>query len=254
MENFEKSDFGDFLSLFERGNLAIGSFRFLWILGFRRSLRSLDMKFWVCQFFLEMEVAIKFILSFLFIYCGKVAITNFNGPELLKLLIAVNGINIQTLVTCVQKHLINDKKFLQENFMEILQIVYHNELFMELLKYCLEILFNSDKIFNFEAPLLEFLLNRDDLNLNEIKIWNGLIAELNQDISKWNKNYLIIIYSLIRFYVIPFEDYTNKVKPYEEILPKELREEILKFYLPRRFIDSTLINRNISNFLQIGLT
>ncbi|PKK68165.1 hypothetical protein RhiirC2_782621 [Rhizophagus irregularis] len=116
-----------------------------------------------------------------FIYCGKVAITNFKGPELLKLLIAVNGINIQTLVTCVQKHLINDKKFLQENFMEILQIVYHNELFMELLKY---------------SPLLEFLLNRDDLNLNEIEIWNGLIAELDQDISEWNKNYLIIIYSL----------------------------------------------------------
>ncbi|CAB4389710.1 unnamed protein product [Rhizophagus irregularis] len=48
-------NFGDFLSLFERGNLANGSFRFLWILDFRHSLRSLDMKFWFCQFFLKME-------------------------------------------------------------------------------------------------------------------------------------------------------------------------------------------------------
>ncbi|RGB35309.1 BTB/POZ protein, partial [Rhizophagus diaphanus] len=57
-----------------------------------------------------------------FIYCGKVDITNFKGPELSKLLIAVDELNIQTLVTCVQKHLTNDKKFLQENFMEILQM------------------------------------------------------------------------------------------------------------------------------------
>ncbi|CAB4410733.1 unnamed protein product [Rhizophagus irregularis] len=53
----------DLLSLFERGNFD-GSFRFLWILDFERSLRSLDMKFWFCQFFLEMEVAIKFLPSF----------------------------------------------------------------------------------------------------------------------------------------------------------------------------------------------
>ncbi|EXX64020.1 hypothetical protein GLOIN_2v1885334 [Rhizophagus irregularis DAOM 181602=DAOM 197198] len=205
-----------------------------------------------------------------FIYCGKVDITNFKGPELLKLLIAVDELNIQTLVTCVQKHLINDKKLLQENFMEILQIVYHNELFMELFNYCLEeidTIFNSDKIFNLEAPLLEFLLKQDNLNLDEIEIWDGLIKwglaqeKLNRDTSKWNKNDIIILkrilykfIPLIRFYVIPSEDYINKVKPYEEVLSKELREEILKFHLnpeykptldilPRRFIDSTLINR-----------
>ncbi|CAB4397407.1 unnamed protein product [Rhizophagus irregularis] len=115
----------------------------------------------------------KIILRF--IYCGKIDLTNFRGPELLKLLMAVDELNIQTLVTCVQKHLINDKEFLQENFMEILQMVYHNELFTGLLNYCLEeidTIFNSDKIINLEAPLLEFLLKQDDLNLDEIEIWD----------------------------------------------------------------------------------
>ncbi|EXX71838.1 hypothetical protein GLOIN_2v1782178 [Rhizophagus irregularis DAOM 181602=DAOM 197198] len=210
----------------------------------------------------------KIILRF--IYCGKIDLTNFRGPELLKLLMAVDELNIQTLVTCVQKHLINDKEFLQENFMEILQMVYHNELFTGLLNYCLEeidTIFNSDKIINLEAPLLEFLLKQDDLNLDEIEIWDGLIKwglaqeKLNRDTSKWNKNDVIIfkriLYKfipLIRFYGIPSEDYINKVKPYEEVLSKELREEISKFHLdpeyeptsnllPRRFIGSTLINR-----------
>jgi hypothetical protein len=189
----------------------------------------------------------------------------------LELLIAVDEFNIQTLVTCVQKHLINDKEFLQENFMEILQMVYHNELFTDLLNYCLEeidMIFNSDKIINLEEPLLEFLLKRDDLNLDEIEIWDGLIKwgfaqgqGLNQDVSEWNKDHINIFkrvlnkfIPLIRFYGMSSEDYINKVKPYEEILSKELRENMIKFhlvpgykseldFLPRRFIDSILINR-----------
>jgi hypothetical protein len=195
------------------------------------------------------------------------------GPELINLLVAVDELNIQTLVNCVQKYLINDKEFMQENFMEILQMVYHNELFVDLLNYCLEkieILYNSDNIISLEAPLLEFLLKQDDLNLDEIEIWDGLIKwglaqepKLNQDISKWNKNGMKIFkriidkfIPLIRFCNISSEDYFDKVKPYEEILPKELvRGKIIEFHLvpgcnptfnlssPRRFIDSTIINR-----------
>ncbi|GBC02021.1 hypothetical protein RclHR1_04410014 [Rhizophagus clarus] len=211
----------------------------------------------------------KIILRF--IYCGKINLTYLQGSEILKLLIAVDELNIQTLVICVQKHLINDKESLQENFMEILRMVYHNELFIDLLSYCLEkieILFDSDKFLSLEASLLEFLLKRDDLNLNEIKIWDGVIKwglsqeELtSQGISKWNEDDINILkrilckfIPLIRFYEISSEDYINKVKPYEEILSKELREEILKFHqdpeykpmldlLPRHFIDFTLVNR-----------
>ncbi|GBB93007.1 hypothetical protein RclHR1_00210003 [Rhizophagus clarus] len=218
----------------------------------------------------------KIILRF--IYCGRIDLTNLQGPEIVKLLIAVDELNIQTLVTCIQKHLINDNhEFLQKNFMEILQIVYHNELFIDLLNYCvrnIEILFNSDKVINLEAPLLEFLLKRDDLNLFEIEIWDGLIKwgltqqEFNEDISKWNENDLNnfkrILYKfipLIRFYGISYENYIDKVKPYEEILSKELREEISKFHLdpeykptlnllPRHFINSTLVNqRHITLFI-----
>ena len=66
---------------------------------------------------------------------------------------------------------------------------------------------------------------------------------------------------LIRFYDISSEDYFNKVRPFEEILPKELQGEILKFhmipgYIPtldnfssRHAIDSVLINpKHISLF------
>jgi len=44
-------------------------------------------------------------------------------------------------------------------------------------KICEEpkILFNSNKFLNLKAPLLEFLLKRDDLNMNEIEIWENLL-------------------------------------------------------------------------------
>jgi len=62
----------------------------------------------------------------------------------------------------------NNKKFLQKNFIEILQLVYQNELFKDLLNYYLneiEIILNSDKFISLEEPLLEFLLKQDDLKL-----------------------------------------------------------------------------------------
>ena len=184
---------------------------------------------------------------------------------------AADELNIQTLISCVQKHLINNKEFLQQNIIEILQIVYQNDLFVDLLNYCLNeigTILNSDKFINLETHLLEFLLKQDDLDLDEIEIWNGLIKwglaqeqTFDQDISKWNqndisnfKNIIDKFIPLIRFYEISSADYLNKVKPYEEILSKELREEILKFhlvpghkqtlnFLPRSFINSNLINR-----------
>ncbi|GES81015.1 hypothetical protein GLOIN_2v189594 [Rhizophagus clarus] len=212
----------------------------------------------------------KIILRF--IYCGKIDLTDMKGPETLKLLMAVDELNIQNLILCIQKHLIdNQSDFLQQNLIEIFQTVYQNEQFIYLLNYCLEkvvMIINSDKFINLEDSLLEFLLKQDDLDLDEIEMWNGLIKwglaqeqELDQDVTKWDQeNFKIFertlhkFIPLIRFYEISSADYLNKVKPYEEILSKELREEILKFhlvpgckptinFLPRRSVDSILINQ-----------
>ena len=75
------------------------------------------------------------------------------GPDVLKLLIAVDELNIQTLIHHIQEYLIEHQaEFLHQNPTGILETVYQHETFTDLWNFCLEviceepkILFNSDK-------------------------------------------------------------------------------------------------------------
>src|SRR3954451_18484387 len=192
-------------------------------------------------------------------------------------MIASDELSLKKLTKLTEDFIIeNHYQFLQNDPIGILQIVYYCKPLVNLQEFCLENicsepenLFNSDKFTQLSAPLLEIILKRDDLNLNEIEIWENLIKwglaqekALNQDVSKWNQDdiniFKRILYKfipLIRFYEISAKDYFNKVKPYEEILSKELRDNILKFYMipeykpvftprySRYNIDSTIINQ-----------
>ena len=117
-----------------------------------------------------------------FIYCGNIELKNLQGPDVLKLLIAVDELNIHTLISHIQEFLIKHQpEFLHQNPTGILETVYQHE-FTDLWNFCLEeiceepkILFNSDKFIILKAPLLELLLKRDDLDMDEIEIWESLL-------------------------------------------------------------------------------
>jgi hypothetical protein len=168
-------------------------------------------------------------------------------------LIAVDELNIQTLIPCVQEYLINCQyEILQKNPIEILETIHqvHNtfaglwEFLLESICYKPEILFNSDKLFKLNAPLLELLLKRDDLLLKEIVIWDNLIKwsfakhpSIQQDVKKWNKEEITIMKNtfqsfipLIRFYYISSEDFHLKVYPFKVLLPEDLINNVLAFY------------------------
>ncbi|CAB4377965.1 unnamed protein product [Rhizophagus irregularis] len=188
-----------------------------------------------------------------FIYCGKVDLTKLQGLDILKLLPAVDELKIQRLIICIQEYLIkHHHEFLQNNPVEILETVYQRETFTDLWNYYLEkicekpdVLFKSDKFINLNATLLELLLKRDDLLLDEIDIWDNLIkwcfsqhSTIQQDVNKWNKEEITIMeriihrfIPLIRIHHIPSADFVTKVYPYKEILPKDLINNILVFHM-----------------------
>ena len=177
---------------------------------------------------------------------------NLQGPDVLKLLIAVDELNIQSLISHIQEYLIEHQtEFLHQNPTDILETVYHHETFTGLWNFCLEeicekpeVLFNSDRFINLKAPLLELLLKRDDLNMDEIEVWQSLLKwclaqqNMKDDPAKWTKEDITKIerslhrfIPSIRFYDIEPADFFYKVYNYKDILPQDLIHDLLEFHI-----------------------
>jgi hypothetical protein len=177
---------------------------------------------------------------------------NLQGPDVLKLLIAVDELNIQPLISHIQEYLTEHQtEFLNKNPTGILETIYQHETFTDLWNFFLEkvcekprILFNSDKFINLKAPLLELLLKRDDLNVDEIEIWENLLKwcfvkqNVKNDPTKWSKEDIANIEEslrrfipLIRFYDIGPTDFFYKVYCYKDILPQDLIHDLLEFHI-----------------------
>ncbi|RGB23069.1 hypothetical protein C1646_779912 [Rhizophagus diaphanus] len=187
-----------------------------------------------------------------FIYYGDIELKNLQGPDVLNLLIAVDELNIHSLITYIQEYLVEHQiEFLRQNPTSILEIIYKHETFTDLWNFSLEriceepkILFDSDNFINLKASLLEILLKRDDLNMDEIEIWDNLLkwclAQYNMinDPTKWNKDDISKIERTlhkfipsIRFYDIEPTEFFYKVYRYKEILPRDLIHDLLEFHI-----------------------
>lgn len=186
--------------------------------------------------------------------------TNLRATKVLKLLIAADELNIQTLIICIQKYLIeHQREFLQQNTAEILEMIYKHESLTELWNFYLDsiceeplILFNSNKFIDLNANFLELLLKRDNLNLDEIIIWNSLIkwclaqhSNISQNVREWNNEVFKVMervinrfIPLIRFHDISPEDFISKVFPYKNLMQDDLVTQIFTFHMvPNSFIN-----------------
>ncbi|POG80919.1 hypothetical protein GLOIN_2v1797735 [Rhizophagus irregularis DAOM 181602=DAOM 197198] len=187
-----------------------------------------------------------------YLYVGYVDITDKIGTELLNIIIASDELNLENLTRLTKDYIVEHRQLLQNDPVEALQTVFYYESLINLRDLCLETIclepenfFNSNKFTQLSAQLLEIILKREDLNIDEIEIWEnivkwGLAQEHNfsRDVSQWNqddimtfKRIICRFIPLIRFYDISPKDYMIKIKPYEEILSKEYRNDLLNYYM-----------------------
>ncbi|RGB22856.1 hypothetical protein C1646_677537 [Rhizophagus diaphanus] len=125
----------------------------------------------------------EFDIILRYLYTDKVDIVNITGTKVLKFMIISDGLMLNKLTKFTEYFIVeNYQQFLRNDPIGILQTLYYCTAFVDLQEFCLnkicfkpEILFNSDKFNQLPAPLLEIILKRDDLNLNEIEIWEYLI-------------------------------------------------------------------------------
>jgi hypothetical protein len=200
--------------------------------------------------------------------------------DIIKLLVAANELILQELVTQIQSFLIENKaNWMEENFDLIYQTIFENDSFLDLQKYCNDLIskepdkiFRSPKFISIPEKLLISVIQNDNLQMSEIQVWEHVLkwgmaqnsAKLPSDLKDYSqedfntlKNTLQPCISFIRFYNLTSKEFAQKVYPYKEVLPKELYENVLLSLLdpddkkgeskPRipRNIDSKDIDSNI---------
>jgi hypothetical protein len=215
----------------------------------------------------------KYLLNFYFyryIYGGIFSLNGQETSDLLKILAAADDLHLQELVNFLQKYLIeNESEWIVQNFGHTQEVISKSNNLLELQEFCINLMAQSpEKIllsFNFtslsEKSLIS-LIERDDLQMKEIEVWEHVLkwglkqnptikdnpnpkTWLDNDFEKM-KNTLQHCLPLIRFFSLSSKEFL-KVRPYEKLLNEQLYEDILISHIDPGIepADNILLPRNI---------
>ncbi|GES80777.1 carbohydrate-binding module family 13 protein [Rhizophagus clarus] len=188
-----------------------------------------------------------------YIYGGKLSVEKYDIPDLLKILVTANELNLQELSNYLQSFLVkNNASWIEQNFNLVYQTSFETDSFPELQKYCNTIISKKpDKIFkSFDFSLIPekvliSIIQSDDLRMGEIRVWEHVLkwgiaqnSELPSDFANFSKNDFNILKNtiqkcipFIRFYNLTSKEFSDKVIPCRKVLPKELYMDLLKTFL-----------------------
>ncbi|RIB05254.1 hypothetical protein C2G38_614012 [Gigaspora rosea] len=171
---------------------------------------------------------------------------------------------LEELVKYLEIFLIeSNAHWLRLNFVRIHQKSFQNDKLLKLQEWCNDILvkypnkiFESEEFTSLQENALVSLIKRDDLQMEEVKIWNYIIkwgiaqnSELSsnpEDLS--NENFLALkstlknCLPLVRYFQMPGGDIYDHIQPYQQILEKNLWEDLVKRHMtPDRPISSVVL-------------
>jgi hypothetical protein len=147
--------------------------------------------------------------------------------------------------------------WISDHSVELLHACTVLESCKKLLEHCqtvfTHLILESADFTSLEHTVLKSLLEREELSMDEIKIWEKVIAwgtaqlpGLSSDSQNWVKDDFIKLKDvveelvpLIRFVGISSVDFCYKVMPYKRIFPKDLFKEVLCFYLDPNYMAET---------------
>lgn len=191
-----------------------------------------------------------------YIYSGTI---NLNYTPLrsiyFEILIASSDLKLTELIDHIQTHLLtNDIEWIHANLLKLLYLTFTHTSYSRLSKFCQNIfnkqctqIFNSSEFLNLEEQFLINIIERNDLQIDEIVIWEavirwgiGKLPSLSEDVKEWtNKDFIKLrkvvknLLPHIRFFNISGLDHRTKIRPFKKILGKELREEIKDFFFAK---------------------
>ncbi|RIB15213.1 hypothetical protein C2G38_2039560 [Gigaspora rosea] len=154
---------------------------------------------------------------------------------------------LEELVKYLESYFVKEAHWLCLHFALVYRKCFQINMLQELQNWCNDILvkypikvFDSEDFTSLQENALISLIKRDDLQMEEIKIWNYVIkwgiaqhSNLPSDAKDWsNENFKTLKITLqnflphIRYFQISGDDIYNNVKPFKQILEKTLWNDI----------------------------
>ncbi|CAB4437677.1 unnamed protein product [Rhizophagus irregularis] len=193
-----------------------------------------------------------------YIYGGRISLIEYDILDIVKILVAANELNIQELIPYLQSFLIkNNTNWIEQNFNLIYQTSFEYDSFLDLQKFCTELIsehpekiFNSPNFTSIPEKALISLIQHDNLQMGEVQVWEHVLKwgiaknpGLSSDPSSYSnddfnvlKNALQHFIPLIKFTQFTSKEFLNKVYPYKKIIPDEMCENLIKYFLDHDYV------------------
>ncbi|CAG8506385.1 23660_t:CDS:2, partial [Gigaspora rosea] len=175
--------------------------------------------------------------------------------EIIDILIASDEFMLSEFISSIELYLIEKRSdWLRSNIESVILICSRHSTMTKLWDYCLEefcddpqLIFNSP---NLNDCLMTSFIQRNDINMDEIEIWDNLIRwgkaqlapKLNFDVSRDVTKYSVDDFTALGKVIIKFlpyirfdhicpNDFKEKVVPYKSLISIDIYEEILWNYI-----------------------
>jgi hypothetical protein len=180
-------------------------------------------------------------------------LAKYDIPNIIKILVAANDLNLQELVLHLQLFLIENKaNWTEQNFSLMYQTSFEYDSFLDLQKFCRDLItkypekiFNSPDFTSLPEKTLISLVKQDNLQMSGVQIWEYVLKwgiaknpELSSDPSSYSNDEFNILKDtiqrcipFIKFYKFTPKEFLNKVYPYKKILPEELFDNLIRYLL-----------------------
>ncbi|RHZ81471.1 hypothetical protein Glove_120g64 [Diversispora epigaea] len=199
-----------------------------------------------------------------YIYGGIVNLENTETRFIFDLMLTADKFEFEELTNKLETLLIDTKaSWLRTHFSLVYHNIFEKQTFKDLENFYNDIIakypnliFDSNEFTSLPEPALMSLLKRDDLQIEEIKIWDYIIKwgiaqnpGLPTNVEEWtNENFFSLKTSLqqclphIRYFQLSSEEIYDKIRPLKKILDKQLWKDINQHKaVPDRPIKSVIL-------------
>ncbi|RHZ48143.1 hypothetical protein Glove_557g53 [Diversispora epigaea] len=209
-----------------------------------------------------------------YIYCGVVNIENIENEIIYELMIIANELEFEELSEKLENYLVESKApWLRTHFSRIYHSIFDSikcnefkglkQFYNDIIIKHPNVIFESEDFTSLQEAALISILEKDNLQLEEIKIWDYIIKwgiaqnpTLPRNLKEWSKENFKTLKTtlqnclpLIRYFHISEKDIWEKLKPYRKILGMQLWDDLnQRLIFPNQPIQSlALPARIISN-------